>query len=69
MKSDQLCLMARKLAEMVRRMPKLDWTQRESVRADLRRIFNDRRRGYNPVGFRLIRPQAASLMSQVQGVW
>jgi type I restriction enzyme R subunit len=37
MKSDQLRLMARKLAEMVRDMPKLDWTQRESVRADLRR--------------------------------
>ena len=37
MKSDQLRLMARGLAEMVRRMPKLDWTQRESVRADLRR--------------------------------
>ena len=25
------------LAEMVKAMPKLDWTQRESVRADLRR--------------------------------
>ncbi len=37
MKSDQLRLMARKLAEMVKSMPKLDWTQRESVRADLRR--------------------------------
>lgn len=37
MKSDQLRLMARKLAEMVKEMPKLDWTQRESVRADLRR--------------------------------
>ena len=37
MKSDQLRLMARHLAEMVRKMPKLDWTQRESVRADLRR--------------------------------
>jgi len=37
MKSDQLRLMARALAEMVRKMPKLDWTQRESVRADLRR--------------------------------
>jgi len=37
MKSDDLRLMARKLAEMVRGMPKLDWTQRESVRADLRR--------------------------------
>jgi len=37
MKSDQLRLMARELAEMVRRMPKLDWTQRESVRPDLRR--------------------------------
>ncbi|HEX8916268.1 MAG TPA: type I restriction endonuclease subunit R [Humisphaera sp.] len=37
MKSDRLRLMARELAEMVKRMPKLDWTQRESVRADLRR--------------------------------
>ncbi|HTU47337.1 MAG TPA: type I restriction endonuclease subunit R [Bryobacteraceae bacterium] len=37
MKSDQLRLMARALAEMVKNMPKLDWTQRESVRADLRR--------------------------------
>lgn len=37
MKSDTLRLMARELAEAVRRMPKLDWTQRESVRADLRR--------------------------------
>lgn len=37
MRSDQLRLMARELAEMVKKMPKLDWTQRESVRADLRR--------------------------------
>jgi type I restriction enzyme R subunit len=37
MKSDTLRLMARKLSEMVRELPKLDWTQRESVRADLRR--------------------------------
>jgi type I restriction enzyme R subunit len=37
MKSEQLRLMARALAEMVKKMPKLDWTQRESVRADLRR--------------------------------
>ncbi|MCF5144398.1 HsdR family type I site-specific deoxyribonuclease [Pseudomonas sp. PA-6-1D] len=37
MKSDKLRLMARELAEMVRKMPRLDWTQRESVRADLRR--------------------------------
>lgn len=37
MKSDILRLMARELTEMVRRMPKLDWTQRESVRASLRR--------------------------------
>jgi type I restriction enzyme R subunit len=37
MKSDTLRLMARELAEMVKRMPKLDWTQRESVRANLRR--------------------------------
>ena len=37
MKSDQLRLMARELAEMVKKIPRLDWTQRESVRADLRR--------------------------------
>ena len=36
-KSDTLRLMARELAEMVKKMPKLDWTQRESVRAGLRR--------------------------------
>jgi len=35
--NDTLRLMARKLAEMVKRLPKLDWSQRESVRADLRR--------------------------------
>ena len=37
MKSDTLRLMARHLTDMVRNMPKLDWTQRESVRANLRR--------------------------------
>lgn len=37
MKSDQLRLMARELTEMVKKMPRLYWTQRESVRADLRR--------------------------------
>jgi type I restriction enzyme R subunit len=37
MESDTLRLMARQLAETVRRMPKLDWMQRESVKADLRR--------------------------------
>ena len=37
MQSDTLRLMARKLTEMVNNMPKLDWTQRESVRASLRR--------------------------------
>lgn len=37
MQSDILRLMARELTEMVQRMPKLDWTQRESVRATLRR--------------------------------
>lgn len=37
MQSDTLRLMARELAEMVKKMPKLDWTQRESVRATLRR--------------------------------
>jgi type I restriction enzyme, R subunit len=37
MKSDELRALARKLSEMVKELPKLDWTQRESVRADLRR--------------------------------
>jgi len=37
MQSDTLRLMARELTEMVRKMPKLDWTERESVRASLRR--------------------------------
>lgn len=37
MQSDTLRLMARELTEMIKKMPKLDWTQRESVRASLRR--------------------------------
>ena len=37
MKNDTLRLMARELAKMVNNMPTLDWTERESVRADLRR--------------------------------
>lgn len=37
MKMDTLRLMARELAEMVKKMLKLDWTERESVRASLRR--------------------------------
>ena len=37
MKSDTLRLMARELTEMIKKMPKLDWTERESVRATLRR--------------------------------
>ena len=37
MQNDTLRLMARKLAEMIKEMPRLDWTERESVRADLRR--------------------------------
>ena len=37
MQSDTLRFMARKLTKMVKNMPKLDWTQRESVRASLRR--------------------------------
>jgi type I restriction enzyme, R subunit len=41
MQSDTLRLMARELSEMVKRMPKLDWTQRESARAVLRRIHTD----------------------------
>ena len=37
MQSDTLRLMAWKLTEMVKNMPKLDWIHRESVRASLRR--------------------------------
>ena len=37
LKSDTLRVMARELTEMVKKMPKLDWTERESVRATLRR--------------------------------
>ncbi len=37
LKTDTLRLMARELTDMVKKMPKLDWTQRESVRARLRR--------------------------------
>ena len=37
MQNDTLRLMARKLADMVKTMPTLDWTERESVRATLRR--------------------------------
>ncbi len=37
MENDKLRLMERELAEMVKRLPRLDWAQRESVRADLRR--------------------------------
>ena len=50
MQSDTLRLMARKLTEMVKDMPKLDWTQRESVRASLRRNVRRllARHGYPP---------------------
>jgi type I restriction enzyme R subunit len=37
MKDETLRLIARELAKTVNNMPKLDWTQRESVRAGLRR--------------------------------
>ncbi len=37
MQSDTLRLMARELTEIVKKIPKLDWTQRESVQAELRR--------------------------------
>ena len=37
MQSDTLGLMARELTNMVKKMPTLDWSQRESVRASLRR--------------------------------
>ena len=50
MQSDTLRLMARELTEMVKNMPKLDWTQRESVRASLRRSVRRllARYGYPP---------------------
>jgi len=50
MKMDTLRLMARELAEMVKTMPKLDWTERESVRAGLRRSVRRllARYGYPP---------------------
>jgi type I restriction enzyme, R subunit len=50
MKSDELRLLARRLTEMVRAMPKLDWTARESVKADLRRSVKRllTRYGYPP---------------------
>lgn len=50
MENDKLRLLARELAEMVKRLPKLDWSQRESVRADLRRQLRRllARYGYPP---------------------
>ena len=50
MQSDTLRLMARELAEMVKTMPRLDWTERESVRAGLRRSVRRllARYGYPP---------------------
>lgn len=50
MQSDTLRLMARELTVMIQKMPKLDWTQRESVRADLRRSVRRllARYGYPP---------------------
>jgi len=50
LRSDTLRLMARELAKMVRRMPKLDWTERESVRAGLRRHVRRllAKHGYSP---------------------
>jgi len=49
MENDKLRLLARELAEMVKRLPKLDWSQRESVRADLRRqVRRLARYGYPP---------------------
>ena len=51
MKSDTLRLMAREVAEMVTKMPKLDWTQREYVRARLRRSVRRllAKYGYHPI--------------------
>ena len=50
MQNDTLRLMARGLAEMVKQMPRLDWTERESVRAGLRRSVRRllARYGYPP---------------------
>lgn len=50
MQNDTLRLMARELTEIVKRMPRLDWTERESVRADLRRSVRRllARYGYPP---------------------
>ena len=50
MQNDTLRLMARGLAEMVKKMPRLDWTERESVRAGLRRSVRRllARYGYPP---------------------
>ena len=50
MQNDSLRLMARKLAEMIKEMPRLDWTERESVRAGLRRSVRRllARYGYPP---------------------
>ena len=39
MQSDTLRLMARELTEMIKKMPKLDWTQRESVRRTCGAMF------------------------------
>ena len=36
MQNDALRLMARELSKMVKKLPRLDWTERESVRAGLR---------------------------------
>ena len=50
MENDTLRLMARKLAELIKEMPRLDWTERESVRAGLRRSVRRllARYGYPP---------------------
>jgi type I restriction enzyme R subunit len=50
MANDTLRAMARELSEIVKNMPKLDWTERESVRAGLRRSVRRllARYGYPP---------------------
>jgi type I restriction enzyme R subunit len=50
MGNDTLRVMARELTEIVKNMPKLDWTERESVRAGLRRSVRRllARYGYPP---------------------
>jgi type I restriction enzyme, R subunit len=51
MKDDTLKLIARELAESIKRKASLDWTQRDSVRADIRRTVRRllAKYGYPPI--------------------